>query len=380
MGEQINNTPTGDHYQLSAADIHRFFELSNEPTLLLSDGQMIFNPRLIDDVFKMTPMLQILKRKWIQDEVRKEWGIGSLAEAIASRMEKPAEVIGGGILLQASANLTSGQPHAMKSYAWLAAAIEAATRQTVWGSLPALDVKRTIYIEIEDPKWMVEKRVKKISKGLGLTAQEIRNSGFEYMAVPPFNLKNPQEEKRLTTLIKTLRPDFMVISTLQATLSGEDMRQQQDMAPIMQAVLRLSRLCPSVLLTHSPRNTKLKRAYGAVTQDANFATLVHFTKSMKKKNTIVATLDSKELATEGTFEIKVIDTPNGGIKFECIGTPVQNQIKKMIQDNPNMTGRAIARQLNLPTSTVAYVKRQLKGDDSKPKKRGPLAHVKDVED
>jgi RecA-family ATPase len=307
----------------------------------MPNGQVVFHPSFVHVLPNVKVFLEAIKR----NEVRKEWGIGSLAEAIASKMEKPAEVIKGGILLQASANLTSGQQHAMKSYAWLAAAIEAATRQTVWGSLPAPDVKRTIYIEIEDPKWMVEKRVKKIAKGLGLTTAEIRNSGFEYVAVPPFNLKTPQQEKRLTTLIKTLRPDFMVISTLQATLNGgEDMRQQQDMAPVMQAVLRLSRLCPSVLLTHSPRNNRQKRAYGAVTQDANFATLVHFTKSTKKKNTIVATLDSKELAATDDFEIKVIDTPNGGIKFECVGTPVQNQVAKFIRDNPTMSGRAIAKQ------------------------------------
>jgi len=71
---------------------------------------------------------------------------------------------------------------------------------------------------------------------------------------------------------------------------------------------------------------------------------VHFTKSTKKKNTIVATLDSKELAATDDFEIKVIDTPNGGIKFECVGTPVQNQVAKFIRDNPTMSGRAIAKQ------------------------------------
>ena len=196
---------------------------------------------------------------------------------------------------------------------------------------------------------MVEKRIKKIAKGLGLTQKEIQNSGFEYVAVPPFNLKD--EEKRLTKLIKTLRPDFMVISTLQATLSnGEDMKQRQDMAPIMQVVLRLTHLCPNVLLTHSPRASEQKRAYGAVTQEANFATLVHFTKKEGRHNW--AELDSKELADKGKFEIKVIDTPNGGIKFECVGTPIQNQVERLIQDNPTMSDRQIAKQAGVSATTV----------------------------
>src|SRR5438270_1868760 len=114
--------------------------------------------------------------------------------------------------LSDSATLVSAQPHAMKSLSLLSAALEAVTKGTVWGHFSAPEVNSVLYLETEDPVWMVEARIRGLAKGLGIEeASDV--SGFHYACVGPFDFLG--EQKRMNNLIQQYAPKFIVLSTLQ---------------------------------------------------------------------------------------------------------------------------------------------------------------------
>jgi hypothetical protein len=236
-----------------------------------------------------------------------EWYPRSLKE-IANRVwDTPHKIpwVVQDILPGASSLLCSGQPHATKSLDWLAACIEAPIKHTVWGKFDACGVKRTLYIETEDPDWMVENRIVGLMKGFGLSpTDDLEKYGFYFSATGPFDLV--QKEQQMRALINYVKPDFTVLSTLQGLIPGRSLNEQKDMSEPNAMVVRLARLTPMVVITHSPRDSNVKRSYGTIVQDANYLTLMHFEKQEREgKTTINVTGDSK-LGTELNFKLQLV--------------------------------------------------------------------------
>ena len=73
-----------------------------------------------------------------------------------------------GLVVDGSATKVSAHPHGMKSLSWLIAALESVTTHKVWGKFDASRIEHVLYIESEDPEWMVAARIRGIAKGLGL--------------------------------------------------------------------------------------------------------------------------------------------------------------------------------------------------------------------
>lgn len=214
---------------------------------------------------------------------------------------KPTQVIGD-LLLAQSALLVSAQPHSMKSLAWLQAALEAAARQKVWDYFPAPDVTKTLFIETEDPEWLLQERIRGLAKGLGIPENE-KIPGFHWVCPGPFDLVN---DKGLDMLLDALRPDFAVISTLQNIIPGKDLNDAKAMAPVNKRIIELTRkICPIVMITHSTWDPQNKRAIGTITQTANYATTLHFEKKSGDFGDFVdATLDSK-LGSKEKFQLRL---------------------------------------------------------------------------
>lgn len=227
------------------------------------------------------------------------------------------------LLLAESATLVSAQPHAMKSLSLLSACLEAVTKKRVWGHFKA-NVKSVLFLETEDPAWMVESRIRGLAKGLDIDAED-PVSGFHYACVGPFDFLGT--ENRIEELVKKHAPDFIVLSTLQNLLNGRDYNRQHDMQPIMAAMIKLAQLAPLILVTHSPWDKRQKRAAGSVTQTANFLTALHYEKRIARKTgeTFVhVSVDSKAGALETDFSLKLqIDgsprDPGSVRKIEFIG-------------------------------------------------------------
>ena len=78
------------------------------------------------------------------------WEVRDLGHALTGSGQKPPWVIEN-LLLAETATQVSAHPHSMKSLAWLAAAIEAPAKHTVWGHFDVSSVKSTLFIESEDP-------------------------------------------------------------------------------------------------------------------------------------------------------------------------------------------------------------------------------------
>jgi len=215
------------------------------------------------------------------------WAVYGLRDAFLSEENQPAWVIKE-LLMSQSGTLVSAKPHAMKSLSWLAACIEAPLTGEVWGHFEAPSVDSTLFIETEDPRWLVESRIVGLAKGFGLKRTD-DIPGFHYACVGPFSLE--KEAPSLESLIDKYQPKFIVLSTLQSLLEGRSWNSQEHMQPIMATVIRLSRRSPIVLITHSPQDDSQRRAAGTITQAANFPTLLHYQKTTS--TSVKLTMDSK---------------------------------------------------------------------------------------
>jgi hypothetical protein len=233
------------------------------------------------------------------------WRVKTLRDAIETPDTEPPWIIDG-LVLGDSSTLISALPKRMKSLSWLQACIEAPALHTVWGHFAAPKVERALFIETEDPAWLVEARIRGLAKGLGLSSD---TPGFNYLCTGPFDLLTTGKEL-IPMAYEIYKPDFMVFSTLQNMIPGKSMTEQKDMAAVMATIIDLARkCCPSVLVTHSPQDDKKRRAAGSVTISANFVVEGHYKASDAEGKAVHVQLRSKagsgisdfslELETEG---------------------------------------------------------------------------------
>lgn len=202
-----------------------------------------------------------------------DWRASSLKEILNPDYEPPRWIMGD-LLLEQSGALVSGQPHAGKSLTWLAAAMESVSTHKVWNYFDASHVRSVLYIETEDPRVLIEQRVRDFAVGLGLDPDN-PPEGFHLAATGPFDLV--KSEKQLGALAESIKPDWVVVSTLQGLLNGRDWKEQSDRSAVNALLVRFARKhAPVVLLTHSPQDRSQKRAAGSITQAANFPTTIAF--------------------------------------------------------------------------------------------------------
>src|SRR5713226_850320 len=101
------------------------------------------------------------------DQKADRWIARGFQDAMKGSKEKPPWIIED-LLLAESATLVSAQPHAMKSLSLLSGCLEAVTKKKFWGHFAAPNVDSVLFLETEDPAWMVESRIRGLGKGLGL--------------------------------------------------------------------------------------------------------------------------------------------------------------------------------------------------------------------
>jgi AAA domain len=232
------------------------------------------------------------------------WRPSSLKDVLSRTPEPPPWVIEGLLPLQ-SGLLCSGQPHAAKSLNWLAAALESVVSHKVWGKFDCPKVKRVLFIETEDPRWLVEHRIHGLSKGLGIKqGDDLEKIGFFFSCTGPFKLL--ECEIQLRALIEEVQPDWVVLSTLQGLIAGSDWSQQKDMGPVNAIMVGLQRLVPLVAITHSPRDGNARRSAGSITQDANYLVTMHFKKDDKDGKTVVSVVGDSKMGVELDFDLTLV--------------------------------------------------------------------------
>ena len=298
------------------------------------------------------------------------WQVRDLSHAMAGTGQKPPWVIED-LLLAQSATQVSAHPHSMKSLAWLAACLEAVAIHKVWGHFDATGVSSALFIETEDPQWVLEERVRGLAKGLALTGVADA-PGFHYLRTGPFDLVSM--EKQLTQIFDFYRPDFVVLSTLQNLLSGRDWNTQESMQDVNALIVRLSaKCCPIVEITHSPWDANQKRAIGTVSQAANFLTALHFEKKVNGGDTFVhVTLDSKLGADESNFTLK-LETEGEGKereirRFIYEGAGWAKGLSKeaviaAINEDPTAKAKDIAERTGVSARYVQQIKKSIGEQD-----------------
>ena len=302
-----------------------------------------------------------------------EWNVRSYLDAQRSQLREPPWKIKG-LVVEGCATQVSAHPHGMKSLSWLNAALESVALHTVWGHFDASNVRRVLYCESEDPEWLVVARIKGLAKGLGL-APDNELPGFHYVCPGPFDLV--KEADGLTALLAKFQPDFAVLSTLQSVLAGRDWLSQKEMQDVNALIVRLSRICPLVVLTHSPWNPKQRRAAGTITQFANFPVAMHYEKVSRNNGdrAIHIVVDSKLGGSVDDFHLKLQtkgneDDPSSvrGLVYGGEGRPQgadKGAILAALANDSEATSKELAEQLGV---TERYV-RKIKADQSKNSRR-----------
>lgn len=296
------------------------------------------------------------------------WEVRNFQDAMHASSEPPPWVIQD-LLLSQSATLISAHPHALKSVSLLQACLESVSHQKVWGHFAAPEVRNSLYIEIEDPLPVVELRIRELAKGLGLKDSD-KVPGFHFLCVTPFELHN--YETYLEMLVAKYELDFMGISTLQAAVGKRNMTQQVDMAPVMAMVVRLARLCPVILLTHAPWDRRNRRAFGTVTQTANFLNTMHFEKIEPKgtghRTFVNVLLDSKMGVAESNFSLELKTETDGGKshlrKLEYIGAGYPKGLQRdailaAIREDPEASNTEIAQRTGATDRYVRGVRKTM---------------------
>src|SRR5205085_10292615 len=111
----------------------------------------------------------------------------------------------------------------------LAGCMELAHTQTLWGKFKAPNIKKTLFIETEDAKPMLEARIRGLLRGLGI--EDVKQlPDFHYARLGPFDLVKMQDE--LMPVIQHFKPDFVVLTTLQGPWGNRPGNQQTEMAEV----------------------------------------------------------------------------------------------------------------------------------------------------
>lgn len=301
------------------------------------------------------------KEAAIREQLAAFWKIKTVKDALNNSSQEPPWVIQD-LLLKDTATLVSAHPHSMKSLSLLCACMQAVATKQVWGRFGAPSVTKSLFIETEDPEWLVEARIRGFSEGL-----EIKNDlpGFFYSCVGPFNLV--EMKPNLVELLESYKPDFAVLSTLQGLLGGRDWLRQDAMADVNALFVDLSRrFCPLVVVTHSPWNKKERRAAGTITQAANFVTNVHFQKT--NETSIHVNIDSKAGAGISDFSLKLNTEGNLGdasavrsLLFAGTGWPRGSKKPAIIQaleNDPEASSKVIAQRVGCDVRYVQRVRKE----------------------
>jgi hypothetical protein len=243
--------------------------------------------------------------------------------------------------------------------------MEAPLTKKVFNYFDAAHVERSLFIETEDPEWLVKARIRGFAKGLGVSDIP----GFNFVCPGPFDLVN--FENQLGNLLDKYRPSFAVLSTLQNLLEGRDWAKPAEMQPVNAGIIRLSRkYCPLAVITHSPWDKKQKRAAGTVTQTANFMVTTHFEKAMNRKTNETfahVVVDSKGGSVVDDFTLKLetagsSDDPESVRKvlFLCEGWPKglgRDAVIAEIERDPEASPKEIADRTGM---SVRYVQQIIK--------------------
>jgi len=301
-----------------------------------------------------------------------EWEIHGLTDAFKDA-ESPPWVIKD-LVMSGTLTLVSAHPHGMKSLSWLAASMEGVHTRKVFGRFEAPTLKNVMFIETEDPEWLVKKRIQGLAKGLKLP-EGATLPGFHYTCPGPFELI--KHRVQLERLIEKYKLDLIVLSTLQNLLGGRSWKEQDEMADLMAMLVKVARKCPIVLLTHSPQDRSQKRAIGTITLGANCATHIHSEKSEKGGSTYVhLTVDSKAGATDTDFSLMLHadrkDTdPVGSVRGLVYagkgnrGKTIEQQVREAIAENPEATVAELAEIADCDDSYVRKIQKKLEKEQKK---------------
>jgi RecA-family ATPase len=285
--------------------------------------------------------------------------VRTLGDVFANPATAPPWVIKD-LLLKDSATLVSAHPHSMKSLSLLSACMEAVATKQVWKHFPAPNVTRSLFIETEDPQWMVEDRIRGLARGLGLDRDL---PGFLYSCVHAFDLVQKQDE--IFRLLALHKPDFIVLSTLQSLLGGRDWTRQDQMADVNALVVRVSRICPLIVVTHSPWNKKAKRAAGTITQTANYMTAAHY---QKTDNLVHIDIDSKAGAQDANFTLQ-LETEGDevrGFRYANKGWAKGQKygaVKEAIESDTGESNKEIAERIGCDVRYVQKIRKKLAEQD-----------------
>jgi AAA domain len=304
------------------------------------------------------------KKRSATDQEAEQFRVYSLSDAFEEDPEQQHWLIEG-ILQKDAAAITSGKPHARKSLSWLACAIEAVTKGTCWGQHKVHAVRSVLFLEAEDSKNLLKKRIRGLAKGQAIDHKNLSGDGFFWMRTGRFDLV--KRKGQLLDVLDRIKPNLLILSTLQAFVAGRDLNEQKEMSDVMDVIADIvSRYCSVVLITHSPQAKNSKRAIGTITQEANFATILYFEKKAADHGVAVTKVkldtkdgESREFALR--LGVRVLGKNGSGQDetevrtVEVMPASKAELVRKALADDPDAPAAVIAQQVGCNPSYVYQI-------------------------
>lgn len=289
--------------------------------------------------------------------VDESWKFTTIQEILTNPPDPTPPWVFHSLVSEGSGTLVSSQPHGMKSYTWLQAAIEGALGRPIWGHFPVVKCRRTLFLETEDPSWLINQRVISIANGLGITAGDVKDAGCCVIgALGPFDLT--AAEKEIRGVLDRYKPDMCVLSTLQGLLGGRDWKEQKDMAPVNALLVRLStQHCPMSVITHSPQDKKQKRAAGTITQAANYPNILHYQKCSVESGTFARVYLDSKMGVNEKFRIRLVNSIPNKIRFLWSKDTDTEVLKNYITEHRDEPSDEIAEQFGISVRYVQKLKK-----------------------
>ena len=283
------------------------------------------------------------------------WTFRSLKDILTNPPPPTPPWIIEGMVAKNCPTLVSSQPHGMKSFSWLQASIEAALGMPIWGQYKAHDVTKTLFLETEDPPWLLDQRVVFIANGSGINPDEISDGGFYRGHLGAFDLVKAEED--IKKQLNLYKPEMCVLSTLQGLLGGRDWKEQVDMYDVNAMIVRLSlEYCPMIVITHSPQDKKLKRAAGTITQAANYPNILHYDKCHSDSGSYSRVFLDSKLGQDGKFRIRLNKQSETSMRFQWECDVDTTELKQFVYEHPQLSVADIALQFDVSDRYVRRIK------------------------
>lgn len=283
-----------------------------------------------------------------------------------TRQEKlasdPADYLIHPILPRGGAALLYGLPKELKSWMVAAMAVDAASGRKALGYFEVPNPVRTLYVQVEDPVFLTQERLKELCGGQG-TKSPI--GMLNVIPRCPLNLMDPAWLASLTTTMRKYKIELLVLDVFRRLFRG-NVADSNETAEFLRKLdeLRDSLGC-AVLLVHHAKKSKTSeiqaQALGSVNLTAWADVLIYTDGKRRMGSASVADLYIEAKTAMLDQERLVLTVDSEAMPMVRVwneGEHDLSRLQQVIAENPGLNQKELEQESGLPEKKLRRLLRQ----------------------